>query len=301
MFHHLLVPLDGSELAERALPFAEQMARATGATIHLARVVIPPSEHELDAWASEAMYVPSGYYTDMLDSETRHATAYLDRIHTQMSTIGLHVRAAPLIGHAASALLDYERNAGIDLVIMSSHGRTGLARVAFGSVADRLLHHGAVPMLLVQAIGDPTGLGGVVVPLDGSARAEEVLGIVTSLPQDFLGEVTLLRVIDAPEQRAAADRYLERVAERLQRAQLVCQCRVEQGDPAAAIIAAAGGTRLVAMTTHGRSGVTRWVLGSVADRVAHGGTSGVLLVRAGTTAATQPRDETRQLMRSSSN
>lgn len=301
MFHHLLVPLDGSELAERALPFAERVARATGATIHLVRVVVPPSDHELDAWAADAMYIPAGYYTDMLDSETRHATAYLDRIHAQMSAIGLHVRAAPLIGHAASTLLDYERTAGIDLVVMSSHGRTGLARLAFGSVADHLLHHGAVPMLLVQVIGDPAGLGGVVVPLDGSARAEEALGIVTSLPHDVLGEVTLLRVIDAPEQRAAADRYLARVAERLERAQLVCQCRVEQGDPAEAIIAAAGATRLVAMTTHGRTGLTRWVLGSVADRVAHSGTSGVLLVRSGTTAAIHPQDEAMQLVSCSSN
>lgn len=300
MFQHILVPLDGSGLAERALPLAERVARATGATMHLVRVIVPPSGQELDAWAADAMYLPTDYYTDMLDSEMRHATAYLDRIHAQMSAAGLRVQAAPLIGHAAAALLDYERTAGIDLVVMSSHGRSGLARVAFGSVADRLLHHGAVPILLVQASGDPASLGGVVVPLDGSAQAEEALGAVMSLPPDLLGEVTLLRVINAPEQGPEAERYLAGVAERLRRAQLAPQCRVEQGDPAAAISAAAGTTRLVAMTTHGRSGVTRWVLGSVADRVAHRGPTSMLLVRAGTISTTRPCDETRQLVSSGS-
>lgn len=279
MFRHILVPLDGSELAERALSTAEHLARATGATIHLVRVVVPPSDHELDAWAAEAMYMPPGYYTELLDAETRHATAYLGRLHRQMSAVGLRVQAAPLIGKAASALLDYERTAGIDLVVMSSHGHTGLARLAFGSVADRLLRHGVAPVLLVQAPGAPTTIKDVVIPLDGSARAEEALGVVEALAHDGLRAVTLLRAIDAPDQEPEAERYLAAVAQRLRRVSLVPECRVEQADPATAILAAAGATRLVVMTTHGRSGVTRWMFGSVADRVTHGGAAGVLLVR----------------------
>lgn len=280
MFRHIMAPLDGSDLAERALPCAERLARATGATMHLVRVVESPPDPSKLVWVPDMMgAVPTGMYADRVAAETHEATVYLDRVHAQVTAAELRVQAALLTGDAAGALLDYERATGIDLVVMCSHGRSGLARFAFGSVADRLLRHGVAPVLLVRAFGAPVTLEHAVIPLDGSARAEEALHVVAALAHDIMHEVTLLRVIDAPDQGPEAEHYLAEVARRLKRAQVVPQCRVEQGDPAAAIIATAGAADLVVMATHGRSGLTRWALGSVADRVLRGGVAGVLLVR----------------------
>ncbi|HZS92538.1 MAG TPA: universal stress protein [Chloroflexota bacterium] len=119
-----------------------------------------------------------------------------------------------------------------------------------------------------------------MVLLDGSPRAEQTLTLVESLAGAPLREVTLLRVLDAyGPLRPGAEVELEECAERLRARGLSCQWSVEEGDPAERILAAAGTERLVIMATHGRTGVARWALGSVADRVARGGAGAVLLVR----------------------
>jgi nucleotide-binding universal stress UspA family protein len=278
MFQQIMVPLDGSELAERALPCAEQLGVATGATLHLVHVVelAPPL-----TWPFAPAYLPGSVHDDLVAQETQQATAYLDKMRERVAAGGVHVRTEQMVGYAAATLLDYERDAGIDLVVMCSHGRTGLARFALGSVAERLLHHGTAPVLLVRPFGDPVTLEHAVVPLDGSERAEEALRVVDQLVRYVVHEVTLLRVIGAAEEGPEAERYLEEVARRLKQEHLACWQRVAQGDPAEAIIDMAGTDKLVVMATRGRSGLTRWALGSVADRVAHGGVAAVLLVRAG--------------------
>jgi nucleotide-binding universal stress UspA family protein len=283
MFQQIMVPLDGSELAERALPCAEQLGVATGATLHLVHVVelAPPL-----TWPFEPAYLPSSVYDDLVAQETQQATAYLDKMRGRVAASGAHVRTEQMVGYAAATLLDYERDAGIDLVVMCSHGRTGLARFALGSVAERLVRHGTAPVLLVRPFGDPVTLEHAVVPLDGSERAEEALRVVDHLARCVVQEVTLLRVIGAAEEGPEAERYLEEVAGRLTQKHLACSRRVTQGDSAEAIIDVAGTDKLVVMATRGRSALTRWALGSVADRVAHGGVAAVLLVRAGATSPT---------------
>ena len=278
MFQQIMVPLDGSELAERALPCAERLGVATGATLHLVHVVelAPPL-----TWPFAPAYLPGSVYDDVVAQETQQATAYLDKMRERVAAGGVPVRTEQMVGYAAATLLDYERDAGIDLVVMCSHGRTGLARFALGSVAERLLHHGTAPVLLVRPFGDPVTLEHAVVPLDGSERAEEALRVVDHLAGCVVHEVTLLRVVGAAEEGPEAERYLDEVAQRLAQEHLACSRRVTQGDPAEAIIDVAGTDKLVVMVTRGRSGLARWALGSVADRVAHGGVAAVLLVRAG--------------------
>jgi nucleotide-binding universal stress UspA family protein len=278
MFQQIMVPLDGSELAERALPCAERLGVATGATLHLVHVVelAPPL-----TWPFAPAYLPGSVYDNVVAQETQQATAYLDKMRERVAAGGVHVRTEQMVGYAAATLLDYERDAGIDLVVMCSHGRTGLARFALGSVAERLLHHGTAPVLLVRPFGDPVSLEHAVVPLDGSERAEEALRVVDHLARSVVHEVTLLRVLGAAEEGPEAERYLEEVAARLTQKHLACSRRVTQGDSAEAILDVAGTDKLVVMATRGRSGLMRWALGSVADRVAHGGVAAVLLVRAG--------------------
>jgi nucleotide-binding universal stress UspA family protein len=291
MIDHMMVPLDGSELAERALPCAERLAAATGAEVHLVRVVEPVWTAPLAAAqmtaagagvAWPAVYTPDPGGEEAWAAATQAADEYLatQRERLAMSTGGT-VYADRLVGNTAAALLDYERTAGIDLIVMCSHGRSGLARFAVGSIADRLLRDGMAPLLLVRAFGDPVHLEQAVLCLDGSERAEAALDLVARLAPAVAREVTLLQVIERAGQGPEAERYLETAARRLPQETLTCDSRVEVGDPSERILDVAGPNKLVVMVTHGRSGLLRWALGSGADCVAHGHPAGLLLLRAG--------------------
>src|SRR5438046_3179128 len=130
MFKQIMVPLDGSALAERALPFAERLARASGATLHLVRVVDVLAHPD---WAPAPVYVPQGVY----EAALQEATTYLAAQRERLTAAGLAVQTATPAAAVGTALLDYEREAPIDLVVLCSHGRSGLARLALGSVAER--------------------------------------------------------------------------------------------------------------------------------------------------------------------
>ena len=277
MFRRIMVPLDGSELAERALPCAEQLAVLGDATLHLVRVVEPPAEM---TWMPGPLYVALRAYADPVERAMEEAATYLNGLCTNLAARGVRNAVAVPCGPAAATLLDYEREAAVDLVVMCSHGYGGLVRFALGSVAMHVLRHGAAPVLLMRALDGPVSLQHAVVPLDGSARAEKALRILHELAGPVVREVTLLRVIAAPDEGPAAERYLDEVAQRLHGMGLVCERRVARGDPAQVIIDVAGTDKLVVMATHGRSALTRWALGSVADRVARHGAAAVLLVRA---------------------
>ncbi len=271
MGEQILAPLDESELAEHALPTAARLAQAVGGRLHLVRV-IDLLAHA--TWAPIPAFVPANVYA----REEQETRAYLTTQQERLAATGLAVLTATPTGDVGAALLDYEREAQITLVVLCSHGRSGLARFALGSVAERLLRYGTAPLLLVRAYGAPLTLAQVVVPLDGSARAEQALEALQGLLGTMVRQVTLLRVIATPEEGPEAERYLAAVAPRLSEHLSVCR-RVEQGDPAERIAAVAGVEALVVMATHGRTGVTRWALGSVADRVAHSPVAGMLLLR----------------------
>ncbi len=146
MFDRIMVPLDGSELAERALPYARELAAATIATLHLVRVVdLPPAvkTHRLGA--------PVNVYADVIAVQREEANAYLEDARAREESAGRPVTVQRLDGDTATVLLDYVREAGIDTVVMTSHGGSGLTRWALGTVADRVMRGGTVPVLLVPA------------------------------------------------------------------------------------------------------------------------------------------------------
>jgi nucleotide-binding universal stress UspA family protein len=274
MFREIMVPLDGSERAEQALSSAVQLATSLAATLHLVRV------DDFVASVSStfaAPYISPGVY----EAELKHVDTYLATIQRRLAGAGLQIRSDVLSGTAALSLLAYEDSEHIDLLVMCSHGLTGVARFALGSVADRLLRHGSVPMLLVRAFNAPPDLTRVVVPLDGSILAEAALKVVSALARSVIHEVTLLRVIGDRAEESEAQAYLTTAALALEHENVTCRTRVVVGEPAETIIDVAGKEALVVMATHGRSGLSRWVLGSVADRVSRDGGSGILLVRTG--------------------
>jgi nucleotide-binding universal stress UspA family protein/uncharacterized protein (DUF302 family) len=285
MYTQIMVPLDGSDLAERALPCAQRLAAVMGATLHVVRVVEPPAP-------PARVRVPINAYNTFMREQIAEAHAYLTAVRARLSQDTTPVQTVHLVGECPDALLSYEQRAGIDLVVMCSHGRSGAARLLLGSVAASIVKYGAAPVLLVRACGEPVDLEHAIVPLDGSPRAEAALHVLAGLAGSVIRWVHLLRVIDAGADGPGAEAYLVEVCQRLAPLGLACTTEVAWGDPAERIIARAGQTDLVLMATHGRTGIVRWTLGSVADRVARGGVAAVLLLRGeGTGAVRSARDE----------
>jgi nucleotide-binding universal stress UspA family protein len=297
MTRRILVPLDGSPLAESILPSVVEFARLTGAHVTLVRVVEPATE---DAGVREAEAA---------------VQPYLAGVAERLATEGLTVDTLVLSGQAADQII--ERAHDFDLIAMATHGRSGIGRWVYGSVADKVLRGAGTPVLLVRARADgPVATGhprSILAPLDGSEVAEQALPLATAVAKAAGAELALVQsvfwvqmagggypygdgpVIQADEMleqaEAGARAYLGEVEGRLKADGLNVRS-VIRFDPAAdSILSAAEEEQadLIVMSTHGRSGLGRWVLGSVADRVLRGATTPVLLVRAGTPADSEPR------------
>ncbi|HZT05889.1 MAG TPA: universal stress protein [Chloroflexota bacterium] len=277
----ILVPTDASPLSEAAMPLAREVASAQQAEVFLVQIVSPPVWVAMDD--SGYGSVSPDLYQQFLDSMEEEAQRNLDRladffgagrepgtVHTQLFQ-----------GSPAAALLDYEAEIQPDLVVMATHGRTGLARFARGSVADRMVREGTAPVLMVRSFGrQVTALKRALVPLDGSELAEAALPVVEELACRPLNSIVLLTVIDAASAESA-DAYLEKVGTRLERTGVAVERRRVDGVPGEAIAEAAKDVDLVIMATHGRGGLDRLRYGSVAEHTLRETEASLLLVRAG--------------------
>jgi nucleotide-binding universal stress UspA family protein len=300
MYDRILVPLDGSEVAEQVLPYVKLLARRSQVPITLLRV-IEPVPYDLIAVAER---VPTEQVNANLQA---NAQEYLEKTSAPLREEGLPVTPKVLSGVPATCIVEEGAREPGTIVAMSTHGRSGVARWAFGSVADKVIQTATVPLLIVRSQEEPTPesqiiINKVIVPLDGSELAEQILPHVADLAKSLDLSVTLLRVTpsagdyyrfmeypipeldDLPEQMdAEALKYLEDQGKWLrQHGVSRVEERLSHGPPAIEVAEFARETsnNLVAMTTHGRSGVGRWILGSVADRVIRHSGDPVLVVRA---------------------
>ncbi len=184
-------------------------------------------------------------------------------------------------------MIDTEQDVQPDLVVIASHGRSGLIRFALGSVTERLVREGNAPVLVVQAASPvDRPLDSALVPLDGSPLAELALAMVETLARKPVRQVRLLRAVANLDERPAAHAYLERIAKRLTDVGLTVSTSVPIAEPTQALAAAAASVDLVIIATHGRSGFDRVRHGSVAEHVTREVQTPVLLVRAAQRAAT---------------
>lgn len=289
-YHKILVPLDGSASAESALPVASALAQATKAPLCLARVHEPPTMATVNAFE---------WNRDVELRELDYLTAVAGRLERKAD---VRSRTSLLIGHAADVIRRAAHRDGKTLIVMASHGRTGLSRRSLGSVADAVVQDAGAPVLLVRpdlGANDETTafFGTVLVPLDGSMAAESILPHAVWLCKATGASLQLIRVLRPDEisqvsptlQEDATDAAI-RSAERALRSVAARQCdgpcpisativvRVDES-PAVAIneYAAANHIRVVALTTHG-SGFAR-LIGSVADKVIRDGPPLILLLR----------------------
>jgi len=307
MIDQVMVPLDGSEFGESVLPTAVAVASASGAAMTLAHVHVA---HVPDHLLANTQYHFEGvdlgeYDRHDRDEEVRYLGGVAERVER---TLGRPVDTALLEGTVPDAIVDHLRGSGSGIVVMATHGRTGLSRAWLGSVADGLVRHASWPVLLVRpSTGEhgapPESIDRILVPLDGSECAEGALASVAFLAEATGAELELVRVLQRTgilgirvlpvslaalqEARRRAEAYLNDVADRLRERGIACTFRVVEHVHAARGIleeARAEEPAMVAMATHGYGGVSRAVLGSVADKVLRGIDRPLLVVGPGVLA-----------------
>jgi nucleotide-binding universal stress UspA family protein len=155
---NLLVPLDGSELAEQIIPLAEKLTKHGGATLHLVRVVEPLLTGAYATFAAEAVYLNDEQVDDLEQELQAEARAHLDAVASALRARGARVVWEVRSGKAADEIIRAAETSNADLILMSSHGRGGIRRWAFGSIANEVIHRGVAPVLVMppgaQLAGD---------------------------------------------------------------------------------------------------------------------------------------------------
>jgi nucleotide-binding universal stress UspA family protein len=305
MYHRIVVPLDGTAFSEFALPYAIQLAERSGANLELCHVHVHQDRNPDFAALTPYQFqhcVDAEYDFDATATarETEALEEVAARVRAQTSVV---VTTRTLTGRVDGAIRQEAETAVADLVVMATHARGGFARVRLGSVADRLVQSLKIPILLIQP-GDVTsppafnGFQRVLIPLDGSPFSEQVLERSIPLLKAAGGKPVLLHVV-APmlgparrtglppdvrtiQRREDAIAYLEQQAQRLVAEGLEPEIlAVVDRSAATAILAAATEQNMdvLVMATHGRGGVSRLLVGSVADQVLRNCQKPIMLFR----------------------
>jgi nucleotide-binding universal stress UspA family protein len=287
MWKKIVVPLDGSDLAELALPYAEELANAFKSEIILLHASEPSEEH----------------YRHMHQ-------LYIEEVAQRLREHVRNVSAVVITGKPADEIISYVEKNDVGLVIITSHGRSGIMSWATGSIASKLLQGIELPLLLVRAARPKRKaqkkimLNRILLPLDGSEAGEAAVAYVGELMSRLESEVTLFGVISSgqhirtvggldyisyPEEELAilkkeAEEYLDGVYRRLKRRKGSVRVNIEVGayDIGQEILRFAGKKRvnLIAISSHGHSGIEKWVFGSIANKVVLNSKVPVLLVKA---------------------
>lgn len=303
MYRKILVPLDGSPFAEGVLTYLSQVSVPQNTEVLLFQVL---EMERYSAFLAPGSLPINGQPVSnwMQLTQDYHASLMAD-----LRSRGYATRSEIINGSdVATEICRYAEDAEVDLIAMTTHARTGLPRWVLGSVASRVLSATDKPVFLVHPTEESAertvALRRILVPLDGSHLAEEVLDLATTLASAQTARLILVRALDpvaiipadptmndmnAPlaaqlgtVEMQAARFYIEDIAAELQRRNLVDQTVTVVGDAAEVIIDTAeiNDVDLIAMCTHGRSGVSRWVYGSVAEKVLHSAPCPLLLIRA---------------------
>lgn len=303
MFKRVLIPLDGSQFAEKVL-------------LELPRFIEPgKSWVELVGVLEIGRYAPAmaeyGPLRALAELRTQYES-YFEQTRQTLQEKGYLVNTAIVEGDAAEAIINSANLCDADLIAMTTHGRSGIARWTLGSIADRVIHNTSLPVLLIhsQAKARNLDVQRILVPLDGSAFAEMALPYARSLAKEHHAKMHLLQAVSpsdveyaitrlptqseterAMQRRfALADTYLEHIAADLRHSGIQVETEVLFGDPARNIEESADkhAVDLVVISTHGRTGLGRWVHGSVANHVICNTRVPLLVVRALTEKAPEP-------------
>jgi nucleotide-binding universal stress UspA family protein len=284
MWKKILVPLDGSDLAELALPYAEELATAFKSELILLYV----------GKASEEQYL------------NMHRL-YLEKMAVQTKKAVKRVSPVVIPGKPAEAIVKYTERNDIRLIVMASHGRSGIIPWAKGGIASKVIDGVGVPLLLIKETKrrqtkEKHLISRILLPLDGSEAGEAAITRVKELKSRLEAEVILLEVVSEgrhlrtvggldyilyPETemdtfKAEAREYLDRVYKRLHRGKGELRVEIKTGEVAKEILDYARKKKvsLIAISSHGHSGMTKWVFGSTAQKIISDSPIPVLVVKA---------------------
>ncbi len=308
MYKRMLVPLDGSELAEVVFTYAKELAGRLDIEVILLYVCSPALR--------EFAPMHRSYIEHAAEIVMRQSQEVQKKTGIQPGGRTVEARGELVVGYPAEEILRYADEGAIDLIVMATHGRSGISRWTMGSVADKVLRASEVPVLLVRAgipddiVYDKWPTRSVLVPLDGSELAESVLSHVEALTKKRMppfDQVVLLRVCEPPalpsysipelsdiplnwgqyeqqeiaRSKRVAGEYLARVEKRLKDSNISVRSEVLVGKANDEIVNYANKNpfNLIVMATHGRAGLSRWVYGSIAEYVLLGVSSPVLLIK----------------------
>jgi nucleotide-binding universal stress UspA family protein len=297
MYKKMLVPLDGSELSEVTFNYARELAgRFEGMEVILIHVCT-----ERETIGMHRMYIESAASKIQAD------------VRQNSNNKNVMVRGELLTGAPADEILKYAEKNDVDLILMASHGRSGINRWAMGSVAYKVLRQSKVPVLMVRAgiedaiILDQLPERRILVALDGTKSAEAILPEVEALAKQWgvdVVQIILVRVCqpacvssDYPsgldltweecvqqenlKNKLVAGSYLANIEKRFREAGYKVRSELEMGNPSEEIIKASIQNRanLITMVIHGRSGISRWAYGNTAEEVMMNARTPILLVR----------------------
>ncbi len=279
MYEKIVVPLDGSKLAEAALPYAEELAAKMSSDIILLTVLESDNVGE---------YEKQRIYTKRIVQVTKyHAEKYIDNGNGAGKAI--KIGATTRNGNPAEGIVEYVSKGNVDLIVMASHGRSGFTRWAVGSVADKVVRAAArQPVMLIRAnksrsdLREKRILKKALVPLDGSELSRAVLPYISKIAAKLEMEITLLQVVPLTNHtHVDPEAYLQSECRRLETEGVTAGYKLCAGAVADQIVDLADDLAfdLVAMSTHGRGGVSCWSLGSIAEKVFLGGNTPLLLVK----------------------
>jgi nucleotide-binding universal stress UspA family protein len=300
MYNKILIPLDGSKTAEKVLPYARYLAGQFKIPVELLAVV------DIAEIATHMTAEKARFLDTMVEDSVRASENYLHGIAATFK--GVTVKNTIERGRAEDAIIEKGGGYKDTLIAMATHGRSGLNRFLLGSVAEKVLRGTSNPLLLARASEAASAEGEavlktVIVPLDGSEVAEKVLPEAADTAKKLGLEIVLFRAYHIPYNaysadegfyavnfdeliagvRDEADEYLKTQVAAVKKLGVEKVSAVsKEGFAGDEIIALGRNTPggLIAMSSHGRSGVKRWVLGSVAETVVRYGTGPVLVIRA---------------------
>jgi nucleotide-binding universal stress UspA family protein len=302
----VLAPVDGSIRALRAVPWAAKLAGPDG-TVVLLRVVPPQPAY---AETLFSLVGAEGTVQEIQDAWTRTAKADMDEAAALLSGSDVTVEQMVAEGEPEEEIVAAAARRGVEMIAMASHGRGAVGRAIFGSVADRVARTAPVPILILRTPDEDADHGvavtRIVVPLDGSEIAERALPVASELARQLPAPVYVVRAVDAAatlplasgvfgagpvvgeevtdqiweEAETEARSTVTSAVSRLQAEGVDASGTILNGSPFFAISEATQPGDLLLLTSHGRGGVRRWLLGSVAEKLVREADAPVMLVPA---------------------
>jgi nucleotide-binding universal stress UspA family protein len=275
MFDRVLIPLDGSSRAELILAQLKPLLKYQGTDVVLLQAIYdPPSLARIDAGK-------------LAREDSAAAEAYLRHIVQRLQIDGIHSRGIVRKGLSEEAVLQAAKEENVDLIAMTTHGRSGMERWMMGSITEKVLRAAEVPLVIIHSFkrtpggatvplaGEPVSFKSILVPIDVGDQSLAIVPWVERLAKVYGSEVVLLNVrpeggdSSSPGPEPSIPLTVKIAQERLSAAGLNVRLLMVGGNPPSVILekASTGGFDLIAMATHGRSGFRRWVLGSIAERI----------------------------------